>query len=56
MDSSAVWKRPTIRSMNALTVNSANGVLRYDAAVVMIMTDPAENPTKEGDDLEKGIP
>jgi hypothetical protein len=56
MDSSAVWKRPTIRSMNALTVNSANGVLRCDAAAVMIVTDPVKGPTKEVNDLEKAIP
>ena len=46
MDSSAVWKRATIRSMTALTANSASGVLRGDAAAAAIRVDIIGRPTK----------
>jgi hypothetical protein len=49
MDSSAVWKRPLIRSTNALTADSVNGVLIRDAAGVLIRVDTTERPRKEPD-------
>ena len=47
MDSSAVWKRANIRSTNALTASSANGVLICGAADVLIRVDTIESPTNK---------
>jgi hypothetical protein len=46
MDSSAASKRPGIRSMTALTANSASGVLRGDAAAAEIKVDTTGRPIK----------
>ena len=41
--------------MNALTADSVSGVLRCDAAAVMIRSDPEGHPTREVDDLKSGL-
>ncbi len=47
MDWSAVLKTASIKSMNALTANSVNGVLLRDAAVVLVSADTTlRRPTK----------
>jgi hypothetical protein len=47
MDSSAAWKKPNIRSTNALTANSANGVLICGAADVLTKADTPGSPAKK---------
>ena len=49
MDSSAAWKRPNIRSTNALTADSVNGVLICGAAAVLIRVGTTGTATKEPD-------
>ena len=53
MDSSAVWKKAKIRNTNALTANSANGVLICDAAAVVIRADTTDSPTQKPNSIRK---
>jgi len=46
MDSSAVWKRASTRSTNALTANSASGALIRGVAAVVIRADTREAQPK----------